>query len=813
MKKIYLIFFVVLAVLQLKAQLDYDKNGGIIPFSQVEKYKKIIEEYELKTYNIPWMNNDSLCRKYNKGKSVDELDNQFVDGISYEKTPFDIKEIGTSIKMQQGTLWLYTIESPSAEDLGVSINIGELPQGAYLAIIAPDTLHFLKQPPKVYSSENIPVHTLRNNTLTETVIGKKIIIEYFEPNNLSKPNKIVIKNIIYGFVKFGAKNMINSSSQKPLKSGYWGDSEYSQCQNDVICLTGWQNEANSVVFLRLDILIDEDSDGVTDYRNRKRGTGFFLNKVGNYSEFDYPIMITAGHLFATELDGSLVDGYNYEHSLLVVCNYENEECGNDDNFPGIVLPSIFNRLTLGSDYNLFPYMAEYNASDDYAVLQPTGDADVGTLSNYNIEYAAWSKNYDLSNSNNVGYTCIHHPKGDVKKINKDNNNATTAVGGDFYLYYDLGLTEDGSSGAPVFNSLKQVVGWHTAASDTKDCNLIGSMRTTNGSFINLYYQFSFILDPNNIGEATSSNPAPPTPPAHCGDCILNYDETDIDCGGVDCYPCGMLDVVTLKTPMDIPGNTAKSRYELFAEPDPNTLLALKSGSYTFEAGMNIHLNGGFEVEKGAEFYAGIDAELMSEPNRGCGGYCANAPSVSISPNGDGINDYWAFSQAFAVKYDLRIFDRANNTYYSVNNQPIYENGWVLAWDGTGAVSNVITYYGTLTLTDCNGHTHQEDFVLGVAGLKSAFNSEEEITDVENIDSSDAKITVYPNPSLNDVTINFFGKTFPLEYKILDINGKVVIQDKMFLNIETINLRSLAPGTYIINAKAGDYNLIQKLVKK
>jgi hypothetical protein len=243
------------------------------------------------------------------------------------------------------------------------------------------------------------------------------------------------------------------------------------------------------------------------------------------------------------------------------------------------------------------------------------------------------------------------------------------------------------------------------------------------------------------------------------------------------------------------------------------LLALKSGSYTFEAGMNIHLNGGFEVEKGAEFYAGIDAELMSEPNRGCGGYCANAPSVSISPNGDGINDYWAFSQAFAVKYDLRIFDRANNTYYSVNNQPIYENGWVLAWDGTGAVSNVITYYGTLTLTDCNGHTHQEDFVLGVAGLKSAFNSEEEITDVENIDSSDAKITVYPNPSLNDVTINFFGKTFPLEYKILDINGKVVIQDKMFLNIETINLRSLAPGTYIINAKAGDYNLIQKLVKK
>ena len=62
----------------------------------------------------------------------------------------------------------------------------------------------------------------------------------------------------------------------------------------------------------------------------------------------------------------------------------------------------------------------------------------------------------------------------------------------------------------------------------------------------------------------------------------------------------MQDVLTIKTDLDLLG-TVKSRYEIFAEPDPGTLLALKSGSSSLEAGQNIYLNGGFEVQKGANF--------------------------------------------------------------------------------------------------------------------------------------------------------------------------------------------------------------------
>lgn len=92
----------------------------------------------------------------------------------------------------------------------------------------------------------------------------------------------------------------------------------------------------------------------------------------------------------------------------------------------------------------------------------------------------------------------------------------------FQLKYDLGLTEKGSSGAPVFNSSRQIVGFHVAGASEKSCDLIGQMTSTNGTFNNLYFEISSIIDPNGAGEANSSNPSPPDPselPDHCDNCI------------------------------------------------------------------------------------------------------------------------------------------------------------------------------------------------------------------------------------------------------------------------------------------------------
>ena len=97
----------------------------------------------------------------------------------------------------------------------------------------------------------------------------------------------------------------------------------------------------------------------------------------------------------------------------------------------------------------------------------------------------------------------------------------------------------------IFNDEAKVVGWLCAASDSADCFYVGTEvsqnRTRCGRLDNLHYYLSSYIDLSNYGEASSDLPSQPQPTAHCSDCIPNYDETGIDCGGEDCYPCGMQD--------------------------------------------------------------------------------------------------------------------------------------------------------------------------------------------------------------------------------------------------------------------------------
>lgn len=477
MKRINLILFIVLAVLQLKAQLIYDEWGTILPFSLVEGYKDEIEAYDVPSFVIPIMNNDSLCRKYNNGKTFDELGSEYTGGISLRHEPISLKENGICIKLKNGKLWRYAIEGKSAGGIGFDFGFPKLPKGTYIAVFAPDTTYLI-QPHKIYHSENL-LERHKKMGIRGAVSGKKLIIEYYEPDALKEKEDIVIKRIGYDFVAFGNRNP--STYKTPdLKSGFYGSSAYSGCQKDVVCtdIGNYQDEAKSVVFLNLSFLIDEDDNGYPE-RGYRNATGFFLNKAGGYGENDLPIMVTAGHLYSFyKLGLTPVDLITYIDEFSVITKYQNKICGTDDTKNrGIVIPGLFNRIALGRSYDK-EGLPTYSANKDYAVLQ--AGSSVKQLSNYDITYAAWSKNHDYNSSSNVNYVCIHHPQGDVKKVNKDNHKASLVTTSGFQLKYDLGITEGGSSGSPVFNSSRQVVGFHVGSSGDKACSLVGQITSTCG---------------------------------------------------------------------------------------------------------------------------------------------------------------------------------------------------------------------------------------------------------------------------------------------------------------------------------------------
>ena len=83
---------------------------------------------------------------------------------------------------------------------------------------------------------------------------------------------------------------------------------------------------------------------------------------------------------------------------------------------------------------------------------------------FGVYYAGW----DRSRSDPLRSAVIHHPNTDVKRISFDLDRATTTshlraeqrYGSDHIRVgaWDLGSTEGGSSGAPLFNHDKRVVG-------------------------------------------------------------------------------------------------------------------------------------------------------------------------------------------------------------------------------------------------------------------------------------------------------------------------------------------------------------------
>ncbi len=811
MKRLIFIITIVLLGMQLKAQLIKDKWGNIISYPLTDGYKENPEVSEVPTFIIPKMDNDSLFRIYNNGKSIEELGNHCTAGFDLRCEPISLKENGKCIKLKHGKLWRYAIEGASAQGIGVDLGFPKLHKGSYIEIFPTDTTVELEQQREIFHSKNL-LERHKKRGLVTLVHGKKLIIEYFEPDTLKVKDDIVIKRIFYRFFEIG--NLKGSSyNNSKLKSGYYGSSQYPQCQKDVICsdIGNYQNNAKSVVFIYMAYLIDTNNDGYVEFGD-EWGTGFFLNKVGGYASSDLPILVTAGHAYCIKISGSAVDLDGYISRIEARTNYQNAKCGTDDlNNRGRLLPGGFNRIALGSSWD-DDGLSSYSPSNDYAILRAS--SDIFTFADYDLEYSAWSNNHDYYNSE--GYFCIHHPKGDVKKINKDNDRAIEISSDGFKLKYDIGITENGSSGAPAFNSSRQIVGFHVKSDINKDCSLIGQMKSTNGKFDSLYNAFSYILDPTGAGSAQSSNPQPPSYselPSHCSNCKQDYDETGIDCGG-SCYPCGMQDVLIIKTDLDLLGSV-KSRYEIFAEPDPGTLLALKSGSSSLEAGQNIYLNGGFEVQKGATFYAGIDAELMSEADRGCQPACVSQASLYLIPDGDGIYDYYFFRAAFITSYNIYVTPRnqSNNIVYSHKNVPVYSNGYIFAWDGTGAVSN--GYYTiVIEATDCYGnitpYVHYIEYSLPKSGIIQDIN---EVTKSETETNHKPGIVIYPNPFNDEIMINYSGNSFPLECNLFDVNGKLIFKKIINNQHKKIDLKNVSSGTYIINAKAGEYNLVQKIIKE
>jgi V8-like Glu-specific endopeptidase len=148
------------------------------------------------------------------------------------------------------------------------------------------------------------------------------------------------------------------------------------------------------------------------------------------------------------------------------------------------------------DYSYYSYYGatlQANSSEsDFALLElnnrPSG--------NTGITYSGWSRS-DIAPNSVVG---IHHPAGDVMKISIDNEQPTSAWGDTHWFVddWDVGTTEGGSSGSPLYDPNHRIIGQDHAGDGNEACD--EEKGTYYGRFdISWTNGLSDFLDPNNTG--------------------------------------------------------------------------------------------------------------------------------------------------------------------------------------------------------------------------------------------------------------------------------------------------------------------------
>lgn len=328
----------------------------------------------------------------------------------------DLKQIGEKVVFGDKNIWYLHIKAQNGIALSVVFSNFHIPLGAKLFLYSADGKYVFG--PITYKNNK------KSKILpTRYIPTKDLIIEYQEPIKATQ-GSLTIKTVVlyYRGVKVG----------KGI-----GDSE--PCEVNINCPEGaaWQNEKNAVARILF-------TSGAYSYYC----TGAL---IGNTAKNNDPYFLTANHCINTESEAQ---------SAVFYFGLEADGC-ND-------VPYSTGHSLSGSDL-IATGKVNGVTHLDFSLLKLSSVPPI----NYYPYYAGWSRVSSSSAIDSV--VCIHHPQGDLKKISKSFQPIDV---GSFSGYdqnshwhisrWDLGATEGGSSGSPLFDNNRHIIGDLTGGQATCD---------------------------------------------------------------------------------------------------------------------------------------------------------------------------------------------------------------------------------------------------------------------------------------------------------------------------------------------------------
>lgn len=306
---------------------------------------------------------------------------------------------GTWETLKDGSkIWRITLYSPEALSLNLLFSRFRLPNGAAVYLYTPgyQIIH------GAFISDS---QSASGKLATAPLQGDKITVELNLPANPEFSPELEISQVSHDFKGFFELSQVEKS----------GD-----CNVDINCSAGaaWQTEKRAVVkFIRGGVWLC---------------SGALINNTRNDGR---ALLLTANHTIGSE---------NHAVYSVFFFKYERPLCGSGT---GTYLSMSGSKLLATTD------------KVDFSLVE----LNTVPPKNYDPYYAGWDRKiYSYLDT----VACIHHPNGDVKKISKSYHRVITADFGGGYdanthwkiSAWDIGTTEPGSSGSPLFNNEHRIVG-------------------------------------------------------------------------------------------------------------------------------------------------------------------------------------------------------------------------------------------------------------------------------------------------------------------------------------------------------------------
>lgn len=403
MKKLYYLFFLfILFPLTLIGQIPSSIfSDGSLAFKLNPQFMSVLKdapEIEMSTFDLnALLEEDELLKNL-------EIPYRF--GKQFD-VRYSISD-GRWVKEGNSDIWTLNITSKGAYSINFMFDELIIPEGSEMYI-------FSKDGSMVYgpltSKQNLIDKTV---FFTDVVKGESVIIYIKVPLGKELDTKLGITRIIHGY--------------KDSFSSIFGiHSKSADCEQDIACYSSWNIESDGIA----KILIN--------------GTAWCTGSLLNNSSQDFKAYIlTAFHCIDADRNGT-INSTELSNSANWTFNfhYRNTSCNG-----GLIASTI--------SYNYDNLRASYYNSDVALV-----ELQNSPLYDMCLTFLGWDRSTNIPTST----TCVHHPLGDIMRISFDyeppvkTELGQSTPGNNFWkVGWNVGITELNSSGSPLFDQNKRIVG-------------------------------------------------------------------------------------------------------------------------------------------------------------------------------------------------------------------------------------------------------------------------------------------------------------------------------------------------------------------